>query len=79
MFPALSTSSDLDQLESEAKTVLETLGRGESQVAHYKSVLAQTETMLTSLQTSVEAAESDWKLKLDIANRSELCHVALTC
>ena len=40
------------------------------QVTHYKSVLAQTETMLTSLQASVEAAESDWKLKLDIANRS---------
>ena len=39
------------------------------QVSHYKSVLAQTETMLTSLQASVEAAESDWKLKLDIANR----------
>ena len=69
MFPALSTSSDLDQLESEAKTVLETLGRGESQVAHYKSVLAQTETMLTSLQTSVETEETKWRLKLDAANK----------
>ena len=69
MFPALSTSSDLDQLEREAKTVLETLGRGESQVAHYKSVLAQTETMLTSLQTSVETEETKWRLKLDAANK----------
>ena len=69
MFPALSSSSDLDHLESEAKTVLETLGRGESQVAHYKSVLAQTETMLTSLQTSVETEETKWRLKLDAANK----------
>ena len=69
MFPALSTSTDLDQLESEAKTVLETLGRGESQVAHYKSVLAQTEAMLTSLQTSVETEETKWRLKLDAANK----------
>ena len=69
MFPALSTSSDLDHLESEAKTVLETLGRGESQVAHYKSVLAQTEAMLTSLQTSVETEETKWRLKLDAANK----------
>ena len=63
-------------LEKEAKTLLDSLTEEEgshekleNQVAHYKSVLAQTETMLTSLQTSVEAAESDWKLKLDIANR----------
>ena len=69
MFPALSSSSDLDHLESEAKTVLETLGRGESQVTHYKSVLAQTETMLTSLQTSVETEETKWRLKLDAANK----------
>ena len=69
MFPALSTSTDLDHLEREAKTVLETLGRGESQVAHYKSVLAQTETMLTSLQTSVETEETKWRLKLDAANK----------
>ena len=69
MFPALSTSTDLDQLEREAKTVLETLGRGKSQVAHYKSVLAQTETMLTSLQTSVETEETKWRLKLDAANK----------
>ena len=49
--------------------MLETLGRGESQVAHYKSVLAQTETMLTSLQTSVETEETKWRLKLDAANK----------
>ena len=47
---------------SEAEGARERL---ESQVAHYQSVLGQTETMLTSLQTSVEAAETDWKLKLD--------------
>merc|ERR1712183_609017 len=77
LFPSLSTSSqDTTVLETEAKKLVETLteeggshDKLESQVAHYKSVLAQTETMLTSLQASVEAAESDWKLKLDIANR----------
>ena len=77
MFPSLSSSSkEASVLEKEAKKLVSSLSAGEEnlehlsgQVAHYKSVLAQTETMLTSLQTSVEAAESDWKLKLDIANR----------
>ena len=77
MFPSLSSSSkEPSVLEKEAKKLVASLSVGEEsleqlsgQVSHYKSVLAQTETMLTSLQTSVEAAESDWKLKLDIANR----------
>ena len=37
----------------------------EGQVEHYKGVLAQTESMLTSLQASVESAESEWRVKLD--------------
>jgi len=77
LFPSLSSSSkEPSVLEKEAKKLVASLSVGEEsleqlsgQVSHYKSVLAQTETMLTSLQTSVEAAESDWKLKLDIANR----------
>jgi len=77
LFPSLTTSSkESSVLEQEAKQLVDHLGVGsevqeklESQVTHYKKVLAETEKMLTSLQTSVEAAESDWKLKLDIANR----------
>eukprot|EP00092_Neocalanus_flemingeri_P033348 GFUD01036263.1.p1 GENE.GFUD01036263.1~~GFUD01036263.1.p1 ORF type:complete len:913 (+),score=374.77 GFUD01036263.1:57-2795(+) len=41
----------------------------ESQVAHYKTVLAQTESMLNSLQASVESAETEWRLKLEVANK----------
>jgi len=37
----------------------------ESQVSNYKNVLAQTESMLTSLQESVEKAEGEWKKKLE--------------
>ena len=69
MFPSLTSSSDLEKLEDEAKEALEVLGRNEAQVGHYKSVLAQTETMLTSLQSSVEAAEAEWRLKLEVANK----------
>ena len=69
MFPSLTSSNDLGKLEDEAKEALEALGRNEAQVAHYKSVLGQTETMLTTLQSSVEAAEADWRLKLEVANK----------
>lgn len=69
LFPSLASSNDLRKLEDEAKEALEALGRNEAQVAHYKSVLAQTETMLTTLQSSVEAAEADWRLKLEVANK----------
>merc|ERR1712130_293847 len=41
----------------------------EGQVEHYKAVLAQTESMLTSLQASVESAESDWRVKLDATTK----------
>merc|ERR1719397_2033163 len=61
LFPSLTTSGKESSVLEQEKL--------ESQVTHYKKVLAETEKMLTSLQTSVEAAESDWKLKLDIANR----------
>ena len=69
LFPSLSNSSDLGKLEDEAKEALEVLGRNEAQIGHYKSVLAQTETMLTSLQSSVEAAEAEWRVKLEAANK----------
>jgi len=71
LFPSLSSKAeaDLGQLEAEARSSLEALGRGEAQVAHYKEVLATTETMLTSLQSSVETAETEWKLKLEVANK----------
>merc|ERR1712013_691380 len=48
----------------------------ESQVGHYKTVLAQTESMLNSLQASVESAETEWRLKLEVANK-ELSDVKL--
>merc|ERR1719219_2324739 len=41
----------------------------EGQVEHYKAVLAQTESMLTSLQASVESAEADWKVKLEASTK----------
>merc|ERR1719291_927442 len=41
----------------------------EGQVEHYKGVLAQTESMLTSLQASVESAESEWRVKLDASTK----------
>merc|ERR1719361_3014566 len=41
----------------------------EGQVEHYKAVLAQTESMLTSLQVSVESAEADWKVKLEASTK----------
>ena len=69
LFPNLSGSKDLESLEDGAKAALEGLGKGEAQVSHYKSVLAQTETMLTALQTSVETVESEWRLKLEAANK----------
>merc|ERR1712106_168537 len=34
-----------------------------------KTVLAQTESMLNSLQASVESAETEWRLKLEVANK----------
>lgn len=45
----------------------EELEKLQTQIDHYKSVLAQTEAMLTSLQASVESAETEWRLKLDVA------------
>jgi len=47
----------------------EDVDRLEGQVEHYKTVLAQTESMLTSLQSSVESAESDWRHKLEATNK----------
>ena len=63
LFPSLSGKSDL---EVEAQEALEAMSKGE---AHYKNVLAQTDSMLTSLQASVETAEAEWRLKLEAANK----------
>ena len=63
LFPSLSGKSDL---EVEAQEALEAMAKGE---AHYKNVLAQTDSMLTSLQASVETAEAEWRLKLEVANK----------
>jgi len=38
----------------------------EAQTLNYKTVLAQTENMLTTLQASVESAEGEWKKKLQV-------------
>ena len=63
LFPSLSGKNDL---EAEAQEALEVMAKGE---AHYKNVLAQTDSMLTSLQASVETAEAEWRLKLEAANK----------
>merc|ERR1711971_1118271 len=63
LFPSLSGKTDL---EAEAQEALEAMAKGE---AHYKNVLAQTDSMLTSLQASVETAEAEWRLKLEAANK----------
>jgi ribosome-binding protein 1 len=54
----------------------EELEKLQTQIDHYKSVLAQTEAMLTSLQASVESAETEWRLKLDVA-KTELNELKL--
>ena len=63
LFPSLPGKGDL---EAEAQEALEAMAKGE---AHYKNVLAQTDSMLTSLQSSVETAEAEWRLKLEAANK----------
>merc|ERR1712192_39562 len=45
------------------------MGKLEGQGEHYKAVLAQTESMLTSLQASVESAEAEWRVKLDATTK----------
>jgi len=61
----LATLTDSSVVEARGEEV----DRLEGQVEHYKTVLAQTESMLTSLQASVESAEAEWRLKLDAANK----------
>jgi len=55
-----------DSATSAVQEALEAMAKGE---AHYKNVLAQTDSMLTSLQASVETAEAEWRLKLEAANK----------
>jgi ribosome-binding protein 1 len=67
----------LKDLQAEAEKIVaapvvdnsEEVEKLENQVAHYKTVLAQTESMLNSLQASVESAETEWRLKLEVANK----------
>merc|ERR1711892_91805 len=81
LFPSLSSEMELSVMETEAQQYIqgiastpvedksEELEKLEGQVAHYKSVLNQTETMLNALQASVEAAEGEWRSKLEVAQR----------
>jgi len=81
LFPSLTLDQDLPTMETMARSSLEAmspspvednsaeLDRLEGQVTHYKTVLSQTESMLNSLQASVEAAEDEWRGKLDAANK----------
>ena len=39
------------------------------QSVSYKTILSQTENMLTTLQSSVEGAELEWKKKLETSQR----------
>merc|ERR1719330_2059248 len=63
---ALKKTAEIEALKKTAPS--EDHQKLESQVNHYKTVLAQTESMLTSLQSSVEAEEGQWRNKLEVAN-----------
>merc|ERR1712013_405818 len=91
LFPTILPNVETEKLEQLAKEALkdlqaeksvsapdnsEEVEKLESQVGHYKTVLAQTESMLNSLQASVESAETEWRLKLEVANK-ELSDVKL--
>jgi len=79
LFPSLSSDMDSGAMETKAQEYIQGLTSSqvedrsdeleklEGQVAHYKSVLNQTETMLNALQASVEAAEGEWRSKLESA------------
>lgn len=78
LFPALDQQQPLASLEQAARLHIQSLeGKAagaeeqhteelkklEAQIANYKTVLAQTENMLNTLQASVESAESNWEKK----------------
>lgn len=76
LFPNLDTSASSDELEAAIKQHLATslearrnedTDKLEAQVTHYKNTLDQTETMLKSLQASVEDQEGKWMKKLEAA------------
>ncbi|XP_014678694.1 PREDICTED: kinectin-like isoform X1 [Priapulus caudatus] len=52
-------------LKRELSNALARSEKIEGRVQHYKTVLSDTEAMLTELQSSVEAEEKKWKEKLD--------------
>jgi len=55
---------------SKVESLNEDIQKLEAQSASYKTILAQTENMLTTLQASVEGAEQEWKKKFE-ASESE--------
>jgi len=55
---------------SKVESLTEDIQKLEAQSASYKTILAQTENMLTTLQASVEGAEQEWKKKFE-ASESE--------
>lgn len=50
---------------SRVESLLEDIQKLETQSVSYKTILSQTENMLTTLQSSVEGAELEWKKKLE--------------
>jgi len=78
IFPDISTATSLENMEEAAKQQIqaisgsgggEDLEKMESQVNHYKTILSQTESMLTSLQASVEDEEGQWRKKIEASNK----------
>jgi len=63
--------SFIQDLEKSSQTAVNTdhlteeITKLEAQNSNYKTVLAQTEDMLTNLESSVKSAEGDWKKKLE--------------
>merc|ERR1719233_792646 len=68
---------DLESAAAEAskvETLKEENTKLEAQGASYKTVLAETENILNTLQASVEGAELEWKKKLE-ASESECAEI----
>jgi len=53
------------QLVTQSEDLSEEIAKLEAQNSNYKTVLAQTEDMLTNLESSVKSAEGEWKKKLE--------------
>jgi len=53
------------QAVGQSEDLTEEVAKLEAQNSNYKTVLAQTENMLTNLESSVKSAEGEWKKKLE--------------